>query len=234
MPRVKIEYNIDEQIDYSSEQWELFRNLRQKAQEITSPFAAQGIDLLIFGSIARGDVKKTSDIDIILTNQIATYRIELLLEQAHIPIITKKIVQATPNDVIKAHLELEDNISIAMLLTDYTKLPFEFYQFGGAISYQQIIDGIRVPGVDKRLVLIQPNNAGHHALSIVNQPNYAADQIGISPMMVEQRIRVLNRRDKVGRTGVFLNEEIPLEESFEDALNTLAKKNQLIRRRIKF
>jgi predicted nucleotidyltransferase len=90
----------------------------------------------------------------------------------------------------------------------------------------------RVPGVDKRLVLIQPNELGHHETSIVENPSLAIDTLKIAPDMVNQRIRVLTRRDKVGRTGIFLNKELDTEDNFEQKLDELAQKNPLIRRRL--
>ena len=53
-------------------------------------------------------MKPTSDIDILLTTRLPTYRIEVILDEAHESILHKKLVQATPNDVIKAIYELED------------------------------------------------------------------------------------------------------------------------------
>ncbi len=50
--------------------------------------------------------------------------------------------------------------------------------------------------------------------------------------MVTQRIRVLTRRDKVGRTGVFLNHPVALSENIEETLRNLARKNRLLRRRL--
>ena len=179
-------------------------------------------------------MKPTSDIDILLTTRLPTYRIEVILDEAHESILHKKLVQATPNDVIKAIYELEDETSLAVLLTDFTHLAFEFYHFGGAVTHDQLENNTRVPGVDKRLVLIQPTPTGHHETSVIDHPAQAANIIGVSPQIVEQRIRVLTRRDKVGRTGIFLNEELGLEENCEERLQQLASTNQLIQRRLKF
>jgi predicted nucleotidyltransferase len=232
MPRMKIRTQEDIEKKYSREHWELLSDLRKKAQKITEIFDAQGFGTLTFGSVARGDVKPSSDIDIILQQQIPTFRVELILEAAGIQIIQKKIVQATPNDIIKAHLLFEDNMSLVVLLTKFTKNPFEFYYFGGAITHQQLIHGDRVPGVDKQLLLIIPTPEGHRATSIIQQPQIAARTIGISVSIVEQRIRVLSRRDKIGRTGVFLNVEVPHDQNCEEKLRELSKSNFLLRRRM--
>jgi hypothetical protein len=231
---MKIEYNVDQDIFYEDERWAVFADLRTKAMSVTGLLTQQGFETFTFGSVARGDVKPSSDIDIILTTRLPTFRVEVILNEAHLNILHKKIVQATPNDIIKAQFELEDEISLTVLLTDFTHLAFEFYRYGGAVTHAQMLENVRVPGIDKRLVLIQPTPTGHHESSVIDHPSQAANIVGVSSQIVEQRIRVLTRRDKVGRTGIFLNEEIGLDESFEEKLQELASENQLIRRRLKF
>lgn len=234
MTRKKIEFNVDVDVQYSQEQWELLKKIRATARRITELLAQHQIDALVYGSVARGDVKATSDIDIIITTPIPSFRIELILDQAREPILHKFIIQATPSDTVKAHIELSDNMTITLLLSKVIGYGMDFYRFGGAINHMDIINAVRVPGVDKRLVLIQPTEKGHHELSIIDQPHHAAAVLKISKNMVEQRIRVLTRRDHIGRTGVFLNKEIPIEDNIEAALEDLAAKNSLLRRRLQF
>lgn len=232
MARMKIEYNVDQEIEYTPERWQILKNLRTRAMRITEIFARHNIESLTFGSVARGDVKSTSDIDIVLLTKVPTFQVEVLLDEAKERIQAKTIVQATPNDVIKAHYDLDDEICLSVLLTDFTHHPYEFYYFGGAVTHAQMEKSERVPGIDKRLVLIQPSSKGHHEISVVDHPGQAANIIGISSEMVEQRIRVLTRRDKIGRTGIFLNQEIGLDENFEEKLAEIAASNQLVRRRV--
>ncbi len=108
MARMKIEYNVDQEIEYTSEQWEILKNLRTRAMHIKEIFARHNIESLTFGSVARGDVKSTSDIDIVLLTKVPTFHVEVLLDEAKERIQAKTIVQATPNDVIKAHYDLDD------------------------------------------------------------------------------------------------------------------------------
>ncbi|UYP45993.1 hypothetical protein NEF87_002278 [Candidatus Lokiarchaeum ossiferum] len=232
MPRMKVKQHEESQIIYTPDHWDLLNSIRSRAIEVTQAFARHGFDTLTYGSIARGDVKPTSDIDIILTTLIPSYRVELILDEIPFPLISKKLIQATPNDVIKAHFELEGEICLTLLLTDFTSMPFEFYKFGGALSFNQLQDNIRVPGVDKRLVLIQPTETGHVERSIENNAHLIAKVVGVSASMVSQRMRVLTRRDKVGRTGVFLNHSLALSENIEETLRNLARKNPMIRRRL--
>ena len=232
--KLKISYDEEKTVVYTDEQWDLLNNLRQRAQNVTESFRMQGFDSLTYGSIARGDVKPTSDIDIVLIPLIPSYRIELILEDAGLRILNKTLVQATPNDVIKGQYELDDEISITLLLTPFTFHPFEFYHFAGGLSPQQLKNNDRVPGIDKRLVLIQPTETGHRERALMSMQYEAAKILGITQQMIDQRIRVLTKRDKIGRTGVFLKEEVGNGESFEDVLRTLARKNYIIRRRLNF
>ena len=232
MGRVKIDRTGDGVVKYSPEHWKQLDKLRKHALKVTTVFAHHGIDSLTYGSVARGDVSPKSDIDIILLTQIPSYRVELILDETNLSLNSKKIIQATPNDIIKAHFELEGDVCITSLLTDFTSSPFEFYRFGGALNHKQVENSKRVPGVDKRLILIEPNDEGHNESSLIERQYEASKILGISQSMIDQRIRVLTRRDKIGRTGIFLNQDIGLNENIEEELRKIARRNPLIRRRL--
>jgi len=232
MGRVKIDRTGDGVVKYSPEHWKQLDKLRKHALKVTTVFAHHGIDSLTYGSVARGDVSPKSDIDIILLTQIPSYRVELILDETNLSLNSKKIIQATPNDIIKAHFELEGDVCITSLLTDFTSSPFEFYRFGGALNHKQVENSKRVPGVDKRLILIEPNDEGHNESSLIERQYEASKILGISQSMIDQRIRVLTRRDKIGRTGIFLNKDIGLNENIEEELRSIARHNPLIRRRL--
>ncbi len=231
---MKINHNQSAEIIYNDTHWNLLNDFRKRALQVTDTFAQNGFDSLTYGSIARGDIKKTSDIDIILQIKLSSYRVELILEEIEIPILSKKLIQATPNDIIKVHYELEGDICLTLLLTDFTSLPFEFYKFGGAINNSQLKSNIRVPGVDKRLVFIQPTETGHIESPLEDQLNEAPKILNVSRKMIEQRMRVLTRRDKIGRTGIFLKEDLDLSENVEEVLRNIANKNPLIRKRLNY
>ena len=232
MGRVKIDRTGDGVVKYSPEHWKQLDKLRKHALKVTTVFAHHGIDSLTYGSVARGDVSPKSDIDIILLTQIPSYRVELILDETNLSLNSKKIIQATPNDIIKAHFELEGDVCITSLLTDFTSSPFEFYRFGGALNHKQVENSKRIPGVDKRLILIEPNDEGHNESSLIERQYEASKILGISQSMIDQRIRVLTRRDKIGRTGIFLNKDIGLNENIEEELRSIARHNPLIRRRL--
>jgi hypothetical protein len=56
--------------------------------------------------------------------------------------------------------------------------------------------------------------------------------LNVSVDLVEERVRVLRRRDAVGRTGVYLKRELSPEESFEEVLKKLGERDPIIRRRL--
>jgi len=51
------------EIEYSREHWEILKNKRERAIEILRQIKSLGMEGYIYGSVARGDVKKDSDID---------------------------------------------------------------------------------------------------------------------------------------------------------------------------
>ncbi|MHA1252480.1 MAG: nucleotidyltransferase domain-containing protein, partial [Candidatus Helarchaeota archaeon] len=60
-----------------------------------------------------------------------------------------------------------------------------------------------------------------------------AKKLKISIETVLERIRVLEHRDKVGRTGVFLKRMLRPDESFGEVLNQIKDSNPATRRRIR-
>ena len=51
--------------------------------------------------------------------------------------------------------------------------------------------------------------------------------------IIDERIRVLTRRDKVGRTGLLLDYSIPPTLNFEQALHHLSSQNPIVRNKIR-
>lgn len=230
MTRVKIDLHAYNDVEYSEEHWNLLKNLRNKAMNVMEILEKRNFHPLCYGSIARGDVHENSDIDIVLKNRVPSYQLELMLESISNKITQIKIIQATPNDIIKAHYELEDNVTITLLLTKIKSNAFEFYKFGGAIDFNKLKNDKRVPGIDKRLVLIKPNSKGHKE-SPLSEFRYEARKIlNISQNMINQRIRILTKRDKKGRTGVFLQKILNPNQNVESELRELSRTNSLLRR----
>ena len=67
---------------------------------------------VVHGSVARGDVKAGSDIDVFIAEVQNSFLVESALEKAHIPINNRFIVQATPNYAMKAHIEINEQVTV--------------------------------------------------------------------------------------------------------------------------
>jgi predicted nucleotidyltransferase len=210
---------------YDNEHWKLFHSLRAEAVYVQKKLPVQSF---IYGSLARGDVHSKSDIDIILFENIPSYQIELNLDY-----LSREIVQATPNAPIKAHIHVNDQVTITFPLTNLTELEIDFYRFSGCLPSIHSNSKTRVPGISKKLILIEPFEEGHVERSLLDDPYKCSKILGVSLDIIQERIRVLTRRDKVGRTGVFLRDDVGKDESFEERLKILGDNNNYVRRMLK-
>ena len=207
---------------YDPSQWKLLSELRSHGREIAGniPYA-----MYIHGSVARGDVTPNSDIDIVILERISSYMIENFISYR-----MRRIVQATPNSVIKAVYEVDEKTNIIFPLTSIAWHEIEFYDFGGKIPLNS---NERVKGVNKRLLMIEPTSWGHVEWSIVNRIDEAAKILGIHSEVVRERVRVLMRRNEIGRTGVYLNVPVPEDRGVEEYLKILADHDPVVRRRLR-
>jgi hypothetical protein len=195
--------------------------------------AASHLNSVVHGSMARGDVKEGSDVDIFIAEVQSSFMVETALEKAKIPISTRFLVQATPNYAMKAHIEIDDVVSVSFPLMEMRRVEREFYRYGGEADLTQLQADARVAGVDKRLMLIEPTATGHVESSIVGREENVAKLLGISAETVLDRVHALTRRDSVGRTGVFIKRELAPDETFEGVLKRLVEANPAVRRRTK-
>jgi hypothetical protein len=220
------------EVIYDSSRWLFLKKLREKAEEIMKALQDSGLEVMVHGSIARGDVDAYSDIDIIIPYVIPSHKVEAALTLKNFTIYSKKMSQATPNHTIKAHLYLDplEKTSVTFPLIPFKDLELEFYKFGGLATLNDLIANVRVSGCTKKLTFIEPTLKGHKEFSIIGREREIAKKLNINIDTVNERIRVLTRRDKIGRTGVFLDKKLRLEESFEYALKELMDNNPAIRR----
>jgi hypothetical protein len=221
------------EIVYTEERWNLLKSFRRKALEIMRALEAFHLKSIVHGSIARGDVNKNSDIDVFIPAPSSSFLVETVLERAGIPINKRIVVQATPAYAMKAYVEINENTSVSFPLMKMRRIEREFYKFGGELSLEDLKNDRRVCGVDKRLMLIEPTEKGHVESTIVGREESTAKLLGISVETVLDRIHALLRRDKIGRTGVFVKRELSEGETFEMALKRLADENPAVRRRLK-
>ncbi len=221
------------EVIYDSRRWELLNSLREEASQIMEALNRSHIDCITHGSIARGDVSEKSDIDIFIPYVLSSFTVEMTLEGSGIPINRRILVQATPAYAVKAYIEIDPRRYVSFPLVKIRPIERDFYKFGGEITLSMIKEKVRVKGIDKRLMLIEPTPKGHTESTIMGREEAAAHLLGVSPDIVFDRVRTLLRRDEVGRTGVFIERELLPEENFEMALKKLADVNPAIRRRLK-
>ncbi|MFX1311812.1 MAG: nucleotidyltransferase domain-containing protein, partial [Promethearchaeota archaeon] len=186
----------------------------------------------IHGSIARGDVSESSDFDIVFLRKIPSFQIEIILNNNHFEKYFKEIIMATPLDTVKLYIHLGELESITIPLSKPDKKFVEFYNFGGRITLNELNLDIRVPGIDKRLVLIKPNSKGHKEISVIGNEAYAAKEVGVSIDTINERKKVLIRRNKYGRTGVFFKKKIQITESTEDVIKKISKQKSIVRKKL--
>jgi predicted nucleotidyltransferase len=211
---------------YDSEHWELLERLRSKAGSVMKKLESIGLNSYVYGSVARGDVTKDSDIDIMILEPLSSYRIEVTLGQG----VQRELVQATPSSVLKAHLYLQNETVVSFPMFKLRSREREFYHWGGMAGVKEIADCTRVPGVDKRLVLISPTDTGHTEHGVIGYESDVARRLGVSASIAEERVRVLTRRDTVGRTGVYRTYQLADDETFETAAKRLTDSDPALRR----
>ncbi len=222
-------YEIREVI-YNEARWNLLNKLRETAIAILSQLSVRGIYAIVHGSIARGDVNEKSDVDIFVPEVIPSYILETTLHDAGFKIIKRELTQATPNHAVKAIIYLDENIKVTFPLLPLRQREREFYKFGGEVGLKELQECKRVPGVDKRLMLIVPTNYGHYEYSIIYNVVEVSKLVGVSLGLIKERIRVLTRRDEIGRTGIYFKVDLHEDESFEEKLRERASKDPSLRR----
>ncbi len=213
---------------YDQEHWQLLRDYRIRAIGVMETLMQSGIHSFVYGSVARGDISRASDVDIVILQPVSSYRLELVLN----PILHRELVQATPSMVLKGHIHLENDIVVSFPLFKLRPREEEFYKWGGWASLEQIRMGERVMGVDKRLLLIEPTKYGHVEHGVIGHEASVARRMGVSVDIASERVRVLTRRDSIGRTGVYLSRVVPPGTSFEAIAKMLEDSNPALRRTI--
>jgi predicted nucleotidyltransferase len=215
---------------YTPNHWSLLQRLRDEALEMMRPLHRRHIQALAYGSIARGDVKPTSDIDIIIPNPPAPAIIETLIE-AQTTITHREIIQATPNYAAKAYIHTAQDRSNSLPLVPLRSHERDFYSFAGSVDHPQLGEGIRVPGVTKTLTLITPTPQGHTETPVTGREGATAKALCIGITAVLDRVRTLRRRKKIGRTGVYIQRTLHPQEGFGDVYQQLARRRPSLRRR---
>ncbi len=209
--------------------------MRSRANRLVAALFDWESITLVHGSLARGDVDEHSDIDILVQSNVSSQLVESRLSGAGFEAFSREIAQATPLHSPKAHIYLDPEhlTSVTIPLIPLRRVESEFYKFGGAVGPSGLLDKARVPGCTKRLTLIEPNREGHVESSIVGSESRVASMLGVGLQIVNERIRVLQRRDRVGRTGIFMRVEVPDDSTFEEELSRQAREHPALRRTLR-
>ncbi len=227
---------LENEREYTPEHWEYFRQMRTLSSpvlEILLPFSP-----LLHGSIARGDISKKSDIDIIIPYQVSEFQITVAMNAINYEPKERWLVQATPLSAIKGVIffSTSPELSVTFPLIPFYPREHEFYYFGGALNFSDLAQNttIRVPGVDKQLLFIEPTEKGHKEYRVTpDNASVIAKILKISVDTVLERIRVLERRNTKGRTGIFKKRLMKPTEAFGAVLKEIAETDPASRRRIK-
>ena len=79
---------------------------------------------------------------------------------------------------------------------------------------------------------IEPTPGGHVETSIIGRESYVSKLLEVSSQIVNERVRVLMKRDRVGRTGIFLERDLSSDETFESIVREIARTSPALRRRL--
>ena len=211
---------------YDEGHWEKLKALRRSATKVLSALGDAGLEAYAYGSVARGDVSESSDIDIVILDVVPSYRVELALGKG----VRRELVQATPSSVLKAHLHIDSETVVSFPIFKMMSREREFYRWGGMVNLQDVLSEQRRPGVDKRLILIEPKDSGHIEHGVIGYEWYAAKVLGVGPGIAQERVRVLKRRDSIGRTGVYRSHYLQDDETFEESAKKLTDSDPALRR----
>ncbi len=210
---------------YGDETWSLLRRLRSRALEVMTHLAQHGFDSIVYGSVARGDVTSTSDLDIFIPLPVPMYKLEYVLSLLQ-PIHKRELVQATPYYAPKAYLYLNERDTVSAPMVSLNRDEEGFYTLAGCLTLEELRRDVRKPGINKSLHLIIPTPEGHVEKPLKHSFEEAVKTLGINPDILTSRMKVLLKRREKGHTGVFQHIVLPEGMSFEEAFEKLMQKSR--------
>lgn len=203
---------------YSEERWRLLKCLRERALFYMRLLARCGLRCFVYGSVARGDVSADSDVDIFVEGGSVSVVESILPEEK---VMGKEVVKATPRHALRAVFELSGDVFVHVALEPLLRSEEEFYRFAGRVYLEELERGVRIPGVDKRFMLIVPMPWGHREIPVLGREPYVCRVLGVSLSTILERRRVFEKRDEEGRCGLFFRRRIPPDVSVEEVLRRL-------------
>ena len=218
-------------VDYTEGHWLILGKLRGEALEMMRPLHDAHIEAAVYGSIARGDVREDSDVDVWIPSPPSPTMVQAILERRGVRISRREIIHATPSYAAKAYLYTEPSRSYSLPLVKLRASEAEFYRYAGSLGYRGLEAGARTPGVDKRLMLIEPTETGHRESPVQGREGHVAGLLGVDTRIVLERVRTLERRGKVGRTGVYIKRVLADDEDFGAVFEGLTASKPALRRR---
>jgi len=204
-----------------------------KAINLMEALRRRNLFSLTYGSIVRGDVKPTSDVDVFIPDVVPSQDIELALMSAGYSIVSREVVQATPSYVVKGYVYVDELTSVSFPLIPMRIEEEMFYSLAGKADLDELIKDVRKPGINKELMLIVPTEEGHYELAIDGGIEEAAKVLSVDPSVLRKRVYVLKRRKEIGRTGVYRSILLQPDDSFESVLKRLINTSPSLRRRLK-
>ncbi len=214
------------EVVYTEKHFRLLEELRREAIRVIEALTTTiALDIIVHGSIARGDVKPSSDIDVVILQPVQPVLVVTTLEKAGYRIVHGEIIKATPRHTPKVYLYLdyEDKRVVSFPLAPLSRSERDFYKWGGELDLEGLKAGRRMPGVTKELKLVIPTSRGHIEEPVIGNEDRVASLLGISVDTVRERVRVLTRRREHGRTGVYFKLEIDPSEPVEQAIMRIRK-----------
>jgi len=218
-------------VRYREEDWRLLKELRSRALKVIKPLVRACLDPVVYGSVARGDVSFSSDVDVALLHPVAPCVVEEALRREGLEITGKEVVQATPQHAPKAYLYVlaGGEVIVSFPLVKLSEAEVNFYTFGGKIGVEGLLEGRRVSGVNKSLKVIIPVSDGHLEFPLLGNELETSKVTGIPISIIEERKRMLLRRRTCRRSGVFVRMVLGPDEPIEVAVRELATRSPLKR-----
>ncbi|MEM4189693.1 MAG: nucleotidyltransferase domain-containing protein [Candidatus Caldarchaeum sp.] len=218
------------EVVYSEDHWRLLTELREKALNIMMHLEKHGFSPIVYGSVARGDVSPTSDLDVFIPRVVPMQLLEYIVSLLQ-PVQKRVLVQATPYYAAKAYLYLNDRDTVSAPMVQLNRDEEGFYTLAGSLTVEELRQNVRKPGINKALNLIIPTMFGHVEKPLKSSFEEAVRILRVSPDIITARMKVLLKRREKGRTGVFQSIELGEDSSFEEAFRQLLAKSAALRKR---